>query len=90
MNFWNKNYSLLRYSKILSPTISNIDSITSIPPSPPNPKPILSRIWKYGIADDTNNERNVLMENIDWTNNGVKKNKSPTIYFELDFKNILI
>ena len=50
-------YSVLRYSKILNPTISNIDKITNIPPKPINPKPIESRISLYGILGDTNNCR---------------------------------
>ena len=85
-----KFYSVLRDNKILSPIISKIDTITSIPPSPPNPNPILSRICIYGIAEETNKERNVLTDKIDWMNKGVKKNSKPTIYFEFVFKKILI
>lgn len=58
-------YSVLRYSNILSPIISNIDTITIIPPSPPNPNPILSRIYIYGIADSIKRERIVFTDKID-------------------------
>ena len=59
------DYSELKYNKIDKPMISNIDTITIIPPSPPNPNPILSRICIYGIAEETNNERKVLTDKID-------------------------
>ena len=42
--------------------ISNIDTIIRIPPSPPRPKPMLSLILKYGIAEETNKDLNVLTE----------------------------
>lgn len=73
---------------MLSPMISNIETITIIPPSPPNPNPMLSRICVYGIAEETNKDRRVLTDIIDWINSGVKKNSKPTMYFEFVFKKI--
>ena len=50
---------------MLSPMISNIATITRMPPSPPNPNPMLSLILKYGIAEETNKDLNVLTEKTD-------------------------
>jgi len=51
---------------------------------------MLSLIFRYGIAGDTNKDRNVLTDNIDWINKGIRKNNSPTIYFEFVFKKIFM
>jgi|GEM_PF-4379253 len=52
---------------MLNPIISNIDTIIIIPPSHPNPNPMLSRIGPYssGIAEDKNKERWVFTNKID-------------------------
>jgi hypothetical protein len=73
---------------MLNPIISKTDKMARVPPRPPNPKPTLSRIWKYGIAEETNKERNALIEKIEWINRGNKKNNNPATYLEVLFKNI--
>ena len=57
---------------MVNPIISKTDKMASVPPRPSNPKPTLSQIWKYGIAGETNNERNALIEKIEWINKGIK------------------
>jgi hypothetical protein len=79
---------LLRYNKILSPILSNIETTTRICPNPPHSKPILSLI-SNGNAEEINKDRKVLTEKIDWINKGIKKNNNPTIYFDFVFTNTL-
>ena len=67
---FNYFYSELRYNKILIPMISNIDTITRIPPSPPNPNSMLSLICMYGIAEEINKWSRVLTDKIDLMNKG--------------------
>jgi hypothetical protein len=75
---------------MLNPMISKMDKITRIPPNPPTPNPRLSRMFGNGIAADTNKDRKVFIEKIDWMNRGARKNSKPAMYFDPVFTKILM